>query len=80
MKNIPTFASELSLPLGAFCKRYGYTLNPKVYRNKTGRINRRKKDQSGNYKTVEMIYVQTTNEININELSEQEYEGQENPF
>ena len=52
--------------LKAFCRKYGYTLNPKDYQNGQGRIIRKLYD-----KATEMIYVQTTEEIDQSELSSQ---------
>jgi hypothetical protein len=44
--------------LKAFCRKYGYTFNPKAYLNSQGRIIRKHND-----KATEMIYIQTTEEI-----------------
>ncbi len=61
--------------LKSFCRKYGYTLNPKEYQNGQGRIIRKH-----NEKATEHIYVQTTEEIDVTELSKQSYEGQSTPF
>jgi len=50
-------------------------LNPKAYQNSQGRIIRKLND-----KATEMIYVQTTAEINVSELNNQNYKGQNTPF
>jgi hypothetical protein len=52
--------------LKSFCRRYGYTLNPKDFHNSQGRIIR--KNSSG--KSVEMIYVQTAE---CGEIQEESY-------
>ena len=79
VKNYTT--QKFSTAITAFCQKYGYTLNPKAYRNKEGRIIRRQNDEkSGKSKIFEMIYVQTTKEIDVSELNQQEYEGVETPF
>jgi hypothetical protein len=63
--------------LKSFCRKYGYTLNPKAYQNSQKRIVRK----NDNNKAVDMIYVQTAQEIDAAELSRQSYEGQgEMPF
>jgi hypothetical protein len=48
----------------SFCRKYGYTLNPIPYRNSQGRIVRKHNDKS-----AEMIYIQTTDDIDMGELS-----------
>lgn len=70
--------------LKAFCRYYGFVLNPAQYRNKQGNIIRRVEQKmyneaSGSWipipgaptKTKEMIYIQTLNELaGINEVPE----------
>ena len=74
--NLPKYTTKkFTSSLKAFCRKYGYTLNPKAYRNNQDRIIRKH-----NEKACEMIYVQTSDEIDLSELTKQEYEGQVTPF
>jgi hypothetical protein len=56
-------AQKFSKALKAWCKFHGFNLNPKMLRNKDGRIIRKRK-VDGAETTKEMIYVQTKAEIN----------------
>ncbi|MDR0714796.1 MAG: hypothetical protein LBF89_11160 [Bacteroidales bacterium] len=67
--------NRFSKSLKSFCNKYGYRLNPKEYRNTSGRIIRKHDGKS-----VEMIYIQTTDEIDAAELAKQEYTGLKTPF
>lgn len=60
----------------AWCKYYGFRLNPEGYRNTQGRIIRKVNGES-----TEMIYVQTTEKINIDPVNENGEESKaELPF
>jgi len=74
--NIKNWSTQkFTKSLKAFCRKHGYTLNPKAYQNNQGRIIRKLND-----KATEMIYVQTAAEINLSELNSQNYEGLQCPY
>ena len=77
--------NAFSKALKAFCRKYGYTLNPKEYLNSDGYIVRKRtvydeKTKTSVEKSCHMIYVQTADTIDVEEISKQNYNGQEMPF